>query len=65
MLFIIRMIPHYQNGYLLDHGKMVGKNRIITIETNFGNIDGTIRCFGAGTVEDPLSSYDMTLQLFI
>ena len=57
--------PDYPNGYLWQNGKMVGKNRIITIETKYGDIKGSVRCFGAGTVEDPLESYDMTLQIFV
>lgn len=52
------------NGYLWDHGKMVTKSRIVTITTDFGELKGRAICFAAGTVEDPLSSYDMTLQLF-
>ena len=57
--------PYYPNGYLWQNGKMVGKNRIITIETKYGDIKGSVRCFGAGTVEDPLESYDITLQIFV
>lgn len=57
--------PHYQNGYSWQDGRMVGKNRVITIETEHGDMKGSIRCFGAGTVEDPLESYDMTLQIFV
>lgn len=53
-----------QNGYLWEHGNMVSKSRIITIVTDFGELKGNIICFGAGTVEDPLSSYDMTLEIF-
>jgi hypothetical protein len=54
----------YQNGYLWKDGKMATKSRVITIETDFGDINGYIDCCGAGTVEDPLSAYDMTLGLF-
>ncbi len=57
--------PYYQNGYSWQDGKMTGKNRVITIETEHGDMNGSIRCFGAGTVEDPLESYDMTLQIFV
>lgn len=54
----------YQNGYLWKNGKMATKSRVITIETDFGDINGYIDCCGAGTVEDPLSAYDMILGLF-
>lgn len=56
--------PYYQNGYKWKDGKMVSKSRVITIETDFGDINGYIDCYGAGTVEDPMSAYDMVIGLF-
>ena len=56
--------PFVQNGYRWRDGKMVGKDRDIEIETDYGTLKGSIMCAGAGTVEDPLSSYDMTLQIW-
>lgn len=56
--------PYYQNGYKWKDGKMVSKSRVITIETDFGDIKGYIDCYGAGTVEDPMSAYDMVIGLW-
>lgn len=56
--------PRYQNGYLWKDGKMATKARVITIETDFGDINGYIDCCGAGSVEEPLDAYDMILGLF-
>ena len=58
------------NGYRwasFDGGNtnvMKDKIRDVIIDTDFGTLEGEIACWGAGTVEDPLERYDMTLQLW-
>lgn len=36
----------------------------ITISTDFGEIEGYIRCHSAGDVDDPFSRYDMTISIW-
>lgn len=56
--------PRFLGGYRWENGRMKGKYRVIEIETEFGILEGHIICFGAGTVEDPLDSYDMVLEIY-
>lgn len=58
------------NGYnwvSLDGKTSVMKDKIrdIVIDTDFGTLGGEIACWGAGSIQDPLERYDMTLQLWI
>lgn len=58
------------NGYnwvSLDGKTSVMKDKIrdIVIDTDFGTLGGEIICSGAGSIQDPLERYDMTLQLWI
>lgn len=57
------------NGYRWDSydGKtnvMKDKIRDLFINTEYGRLEGEIACWGAGSIEDPLERYDMTLQLW-
>lgn len=57
----------YPQGYRWDKSvsKMpVAKERDIEIETDFGTLNGLIICSGAGSIEDPMDSYDMILNVF-
>lgn len=56
--------PRYPGGYEWKDGKMMAKHKELIIDTEYGPINGIIQCFGAGSVEDPLDSYDMVLQLW-
>lgn len=56
--------PNFPQGYVWKDGVMTSKYREIEIQTSEGNLYGSIKCFGAGTVEDPLSSYDMVLEIY-
>ena len=56
--------PHYRNGYRWENDRMTGKMRNITIETDFGDLEGSLNCYGAGSVEDPMESYDMVLNIW-
>lgn len=58
------------NGYRWDSydGKtnvMKDKIRDLHIETEYGDLEGEVACWGAGSIKDPLERYDMTLQLWI
>lgn len=59
------------NGYRWDSydgGKtnvMKDKIRDLFIATEYGELEGEIACWGAGSIQDPLERYDMTLQLWI
>jgi hypothetical protein len=59
------------NGYRWDSydgGKtnvMKDKIRDLFIDTEYGELEGEIACWGAGSIQDPLERYDMTLQLWI
>lgn len=59
------------NGYRWDSydgGKtrvMKDKIRDLFIETEYGELEGEIACWGAGSIKDPLERYDMTLQLWV
>lgn len=53
------------NGYIWRNGKPTSKYRTIEVETDFGTLKGQLNCYRAGTVEDPLSAYDMTLNLWV
>lgn len=58
------------NGYnwvSLDGKTSVMKDKIrdIVIDTDFGTLGGEIICSGAGSIQDPLERYDMTLQLWV
>ena len=58
----------YPQGYKWDRSisKMpIAKERDIEIETDFGNLEGSVICSGAGTIDDPLDSYDMILQVWV
>lgn len=51
-------------GYRWQDGNMKDKMREIRVYTDKGYVEGEVICFGAGSVEDPLDAYDMTLQLY-
>jgi hypothetical protein len=59
------------NGYRWDSydgGKtsvMKDKIRDLFIETEYGDLEGEVACWGAGSTKDPLERYDMTLQLWV
>lgn len=56
--------PYYQSGYRWKDGKQVSKHYVLDIDTDVGHIYGQIICAGAGSVEDPLDAYDMTVNLY-
>lgn len=58
----------YPQGYRWDRSisKMpIAKERDLEIDTDYGTLEGRIVCSGAGSIADPLESYDMTLQIFV
>lgn len=57
----------YPQGYRWDKSlsKMpIAKERDLEIDTDYGTLRGSIICSGAGSIQDPLDSYDMILQIF-
>ena len=53
----------YSSGYPVD-GSISCKNYSLTILVDDFKIYGNIHCAGAGSVEEPLSRYDISLSLF-
>ena len=51
------------SGYTMKYGKVSGKTYSVIVETIYGNLEGNLVCAAAGSVEDPLSYYDITLTL--
>ena len=43
----------------------ISKERDLEIDTDYGLLKGSVTCSGAGTIEDPLDSYDMILQVWV
>jgi hypothetical protein len=58
----------YPQGYRLDRSisKMpIAKERDLEIDTDYGTLEGSVICSGAGSIEDPLESYDMILKVWV
>lgn len=53
----------FKNGFRRVSGKFKDYERVITIKTEQGTLQGTITAFGCGTVEAPLACYDTVLQV--
>jgi len=61
---VILSNAHYENYLDFDNDKCPIREYQMDIETKYGKIRGYIRCFAAGTIDDPFSSYDLIIHLY-
>lgn len=61
---VILSAGKYENYFDFDGDKSPIRNYDMNISTAYGKLHGYIRCFAAGTVNDPFSKYDLLVYIY-